>query len=255
MDDRKSLVSGSLEGLDAPPEIRARISDLREELVAAAGANLRGIILYGGLARGRYRPGKSDINLVVLIGDASTESLAVIAPALRAAWRAIRVEPFIIKASEVERLAETFPTKMLDIQTHHTVLMGEDPFSGIVVSRKLIRLRIEQSLTNLALRLRRRYVSIFDDSRALALALAEQTVPLKVELAAMLKLAGKDEPSESTSAAVLDAAAKEFDLDREALLLMAALRRDATPPEDLPALYNRALATIERAAEIVSRME
>ena len=67
MADRKSLIPGSLEGLDAPDEIRARISELCEELAQAAGANLRGLILYGGLARGRYRPGKSDINLVVLI--------------------------------------------------------------------------------------------------------------------------------------------------------------------------------------------
>lgn len=255
MADRQRLVSGSLEGLDAPDEIRARISDLCKELGAAAGANLRGLIVYGGLARGRYRPGKSDINLVVLIDDASTESLAAIAPALRAAWRAVRVEPFIIKASEAGRLAETFPTKLLDIQTHHVVLMGEDPFTGINVSRKLIRLRIEQSLTNLALRLRRRYVSIFDDPRSLALALEQQAVPLKVEFAALLQLAGKGELSESTSAAVLEAAAAEFDLDREALLSMAALRRDAPTPEDLQALYNRALATIARAAEIVSRME
>ena len=148
MADRKSVNPGALEGLDAPDEIRARISELCEELAQAAGANLRGLILYGGLARGRYRPGKSDINLVVLIKDASTESLSAIAPVLRAAWRAVRVEPFIIKSSEAERLAETFPTKLLDIQTHHIVLMGEDPFSGIDVSRKLIRLRIEQSLTN-----------------------------------------------------------------------------------------------------------
>jgi hypothetical protein len=255
MADSMVLVPGSLERIDAPVEIRARISELSDDLVRAAGANLRGLILYGGLARGRYRPGKSDINLVVLLKDASAESLAAIAPALRAAWRAVRVEPFIIKASEAQRLAETFPTKLLDIQTHHIVLMGENPFSSIDVSRKLIRLRIEQSLTNLALRLRRRYISIFDDRRSLASTLAEQAVPLKVEFAALLQLAGKDEPSESTSAAVLEAAAVEFDLDREALLIMAALRRDGNPPEDLPALYNRVLATIARAADIVSGME
>lgn len=255
MADKKGLVQGALGRIDAPDEIRARLSGLCEELDGAAGANLRGLILYGGLARGRYRPGKSDINLVVLLGDTSIESLSAIAPALRAAWRAVQVEPFIIRASEAARLAETFPTKLLDIQTHHVVLMGEDPFSGIDVSRKLIRLRIEQSLTNLALRLRRRYISIFDDPRSLALALEEQVVPLKIELAALLQLEGKEEPSESTSAAVLESAAAAFDLDREAFSLMAALRRDANPPEDLPALYNRALATIERAAETVSGME
>jgi hypothetical protein len=242
------LNSAPLEGLDAPAEIRARIIQLRDELVRDAGANLSGLILYGGLARGRYRPGKSDINLVVLLKDASAQSLAAIAPALRRAWRAVRVEPFILKASEAQRLAETFPTKLLDIQTHKIVLMGENPFAGIEASRKLIRLRIEQSLTNIALRLRRRYISIFDDPRGLATTLADTALSLKVEFSALLQLAGKDEPSESTSAAVLEKAAAEFDLDREALLMMAALRRDANQPEDLSKLYNRALATIDRAA-------
>ena len=254
MADTTEVVS-VLEGLDAPPAIRDAISRLADDLARAAGANLAGLILYGGLARGRYRAGKSDINVVVLLGDTSTESLAAIAPILRAAWRAVRVEPFILKVSEVPRLAEVFPTKVLDIQTHRVVLMGRDPFAGIEVSREQIRLRVEQGLCNLALRLRRRYISIFDDPRALATTLADAAVPFKVELAALLQLAGNDEPSESTSAAVLESAAVAFNLDREALSLIAALRRDATLPEDLAGLYNRVLAAISRAAEIASRME
>ncbi|MEK6288481.1 MAG: hypothetical protein AABO57_22415 [Acidobacteriota bacterium] len=255
MADTNGVVSDSLEGLAAPPEIRDAISRLADDLTRAAGANLAGLILYGGLARGRYRAGKSDINIVVLLGDTSTESLAAIAPILRAAWRAVRAEPFIVKVSEVPRLAEVFPTKVLDIQTHCIVLMGQNPFAGVAVSREQIRLRIEQGLCNLALRLRRRYMSIFDDPRSLATTLADAAVPFKVELTALLQLAGKDEPSESTSAAVLESAAAAFDLDREALSQMAALRRDASLPEDLAGLYDRVLGAISRAAEIVSRME
>jgi len=255
MADTTEVVSDLLEGLAAPPEIRDAISRLADDLARAAGPNLAGLILYGGLARGRYRTGKSDINLVVLLGDTSTESLAAIAPILRSSWRAVRVEPFILKVSEAPSLAEVFPTKVLDIQTHRVVLMGEDPFARIDVSRQQIRLRVEQGLCNLALRLRRRYISIFDDPRSLAAALAEAAVALKVELAALLRLAGKEEPSESTSAAVLESAALAFDLDRAALLQMAALRRDASLPEDMPGLYNRVLTAISRAAEIVSGME
>jgi hypothetical protein len=255
MADTTGAVSDSLDGLAAPQEIRAAISKLAEDLAGAAGANLTGLILYGGLARGRYRTGKSDINVVVLLADTSTESLTLIAPILRAAWRAVRVEPFIVKVTEVPRLAEVFPTKVLDIQTYRIVLRGEDPFARIVVSREQIRLRVEQGLCNLALRLRRRYISIFDDSRSLATTLADAAVAFKVELAALLQLAGKDEPSESTSAAVLESAAVAFDLDREALSRMAALRRDASLPEDLAGLYDRVLTAISRAAEIVSRME
>lgn len=255
MADTTGIVSDVLQELAAPNEIRDAVSRLADELARTAGGNLAGLILYGGLARGRYRTGKSDINLVVALVDTSIESLAAIAPILRAAWRAFHVEPFIVGASDAQRLAELFPTKVLDIQAHRIVLIGKDPFDGIEVSRKQIRLRVEQGLCNLALRLRRRYISIFDDPQSMAAALAEAAVPLKIELAALLQLAGKDEPSESTSAAVLEAAALEFDFDREALSLMAGLRRDASPPEDLAKLYNRVLVTISQAAAIVSDME
>ena len=245
----------SLDHTEAPPEARAAIIRLRDDLVREAGSNLAGLILYGGLARGRYRPGKSDINLVVLLDDTETASLAAIAPVLRAAWRAWRVEPFIIRPAEVARLSVTFPTKLLDIARHRLVLAGADPFADIQVSREQVRLRIEQGLRNSELRLRRRYVSIFDDTQALAATLAEVAASLKVEFAAMLQLVHRDAPSEATSAAVLEAAADAFDLDRAALQRIAALRREADQAEDLPALYNRTLAVIERAAQIVSAME
>ena len=135
------------------------------------------------------------------------------------------------------------------------MLAGADPFADIQASREQLRLRVEQGLRNSELRLRRRYLSIFDDTPALAATLADVAASLKIDFAAMLQLVHQDMPSEATSAAVLQAAAAAFELDREALARVAALRRDADPEGDLPALYNRTLATIARAAEIVSMME
>ncbi len=60
----------------APAAIARAIERLKDELARAAGENLAGLILYGGLARGRYRPGKSDVNVVVLLHDASPSALA-----------------------------------------------------------------------------------------------------------------------------------------------------------------------------------
>jgi hypothetical protein len=254
MADAKTALS-RIDALDAPAEIRAAIKRLSEDLWREGATNLKGLILYGGLARDRYRPGKSDINLVVLLGDASSEAITPLAPVLRSAWRAVRVEPFIITPVEVARLADTFPTKLMDIKDHHIVLLGEDPFAEINVSRKDVLLRIEQSLTNIAIRLRRRYVSIFDDPRSIAQTMAETAASLKVELSAMLRMAGKPEPAEPTSMAVLKSAATVFDLDAEALHKAAALRRDENLPDNLHALYNRVLQSVTRAAEIVADME
>jgi len=125
----------SLETLGAPVPVAAAVTRLREELQQAAGSNLAGLILYGGLARGRYRPGKSDVNLVVLLREASATALAAIAPALRRAWRSASVEPFLLTPQEVRRCADVFAPKFLDIQDYHVVLAGENPFTDLQVPR------------------------------------------------------------------------------------------------------------------------
>jgi len=111
-----------LEMLGAPRDVAAALGGLREDLARAAGPNLTSLVLYGSLARGRYRPRESDVNLLIVLEDASARGLAAIAPALRAAFRAARVEPLIVAARELARAAEAFPTKLLDVKAHHLVL-------------------------------------------------------------------------------------------------------------------------------------
>jgi hypothetical protein len=245
----------SLEGLGAPAATVAALTRLRDELLRTAGNNLAGLILYGGLARGRYHPGKSDVNAVVLLHDVSAASLTAVAPALRAAWLAVSVEPLILTPAEVQGAAELFPTKFLDIRDYHVVLAGEDPFAGLEVDREHVRARIEQALRNLTLRLRRRFLAVASDPAALALALARVARPLAIELRALLRLAGKEVPAEDRTGLVLEAAAQAFELDREALVRVAQFRRQAIPADDLSSLYDRVLRTMAQAADLTRRMK
>jgi hypothetical protein len=239
-----------LEKLGAPQDVVASLLKLRDELSKVAGANLAGLVIYGGLARGRFTPGKSDVNLAVLLRDASAPELEKIAPALRAAFRSLRVAPFFLTPPEVAHSADVFPTKFLDIRDHHVVLAGEDPFAGLAIAREHIRLRVEQELRNFSLRLRRRFVSAWDDPDALAGTLAEVAAPLSIELLALVELAGKEAPAEGSLAAAFGAAARAFDLDADALAKLAALKAAATADDGTPALYGRILAQVARAAEI-----
>jgi hypothetical protein len=245
----------TLDGLGAPPAVAAAVQRLRDDLARAAGKNLAGLVLYGGLARGRYRPGQSDINVVVLLHDASAGALAAITPALRAAWRAARVEPLLLTPAEVPASAAAFPTKFVDIAAHHIVLAGEDAFAGLEVPRDRLRLRIEQALRNLVLRLRRRYVAVGDDPAAQAAALADVARPLALELGALLRLAGKEVPAEDRTAAVYEAAARAFELDRESLARLAELRSGAKAAEDMSALYQHVLGAIARAADLAAHLK
>jgi hypothetical protein len=245
----------ALEKLGAPPAVTAMLRLFRDDLIRVAGPNFAGVLLYGGLARGRFRPGKSDVNVVVLLHDLSAPALAAIAPILRAAWRGAAIEPILLTPAEVRQAADAFATKFLDIKEHHLVLAGEDPFADLEVQREHLRLRAEQELRNSVLRLRRRYVAIGDEPDELTAQLAHLARPLAVELAALLRLANRPLPAEDHTRDLFAAAAAAFDLDGSVLARLAALRGDGPPPEDAPALYHQVLGVIARAATVAAQLK
>jgi nucleotidyltransferase-like protein len=238
-----------------PQDVAATLDSLTSALRDAPGDNLLGLILFGGLARGRYNPGTSDINIVVYVREATARGLDGFAAPLHDAWRAKRVEPMIVARGELPRLSIAFPTKILDIQRKHVTLFGEDPFEGITVSREHIRARAEQELRNLALRLRRRFLSIHDDGAALATAAEDAAVTLAVNLRALLYLRGVVSDEHQPTLAVYELAAKTFDLDLE---LLAALKRAHRNTEAEPFTieqFDRLLATVNKAADIAADMD
>jgi hypothetical protein len=232
-----------------PPEVAEALRRMRDDLGRAAGSNLAGLILYGGLARGRYRAGQSDVNVVVLLHDVSAPSLAAVAPALQAARRAAAVEPMLLTPGEVPAAAVSFPTKFLDIREHHVVLAGADPFANLDVPREAVRQRVAQQLRNLALRIRRRYLTAVDKPDAQTAALAGIARPLALETAVLLRLADKPLPAEDRTAAIFEAAAVAFDLDRDALARLAALRQEPGAKLDPSELFANVLAIATRLAE------
>jgi hypothetical protein len=239
----------------APASIVAAIEKLKDELVRTAGKNLVGLILYGGLARGRYRPGKSDVNVVVLLEDASAPALVAVAPALRTAWRAAGVDPLVLTPAEVPRAAEAFPTKFLDIKQHHIVLMGTNPFAGLEVTREQMRRRAEQELRNMLLRLRHRYIASGGDAAVLTRALARTARPLALELQALLQVAGKPLPAEDRTGAIFEAAATAFGMEREPLARLGELRQASRLEGDAIVLYHDVLAALARAAALADQLK
>ena len=238
-----------------PAEIASGLDRLKEELARAAGSNLKGLILYGGLARGRYHPGRSDVNLIVLLGDLSTSSLAAVAPALRNARRSMGIEPMLLTTEEVVAVADAFPTKFLDIKNHHRVLVGADPFNALVATREQIRLRTAQELRNLQLRLRRRYVDIASDAPMLNRTLARAARSLALQLMTLLRLAGREVPVEDRTAAILDASVRAFGLDSQPLAGLAELRRHPQPIGKLCGLNDGVLHTISKAIGIADKLK
>jgi len=236
----------------APKAVIAALESLTEALQKHGGSDFAGLVLYGGLARGRFREGRSDVNVVVLLHRAGADVLGRIGPALRSARRAAAVEAMLITPAEVPAAAFEFATTFLDIKRHHVMLAGEDPFAALEVPRVIVQLRVAQGLRDLLLRLRRHYSVAYDDALSLKETLLDCARPLAIELLALLHDGGHAVPDDDRTDEVFAAAAQAFDLDGRSLAALAALRAAGSKEDgtlDAAALYGRVLEQLAALAD------
>lgn len=139
-----------------PEAARAAARELVTALAGAWGENLEAAALYGSLVGGGYTPGQSDVNLLLVVRDASPAALAPGGNLLRAAAAQLRAVPFILTRAELHASADVFPIKFLLMRHHHEPLSGPDVLAELEVTEANLRLRCEQELRNGLLRFRHR---------------------------------------------------------------------------------------------------
>lgn len=238
-----------------------------KELVERGAA--RTVALFGGAARGRFVPGRSDVNLLVVLarrdatggGALDRSTLACLHEVLERCRRGVdalpeteraAIEPMFVGAEEFDRVALLFPVKCRDIVARHEVLAGDEGFlRGRSVPMTHARLRVEQELRNLALRTRRRLVAVVGERPSAAALLGTIARPLAIELAELLRLDGVTPPAEDRTSAILAMAAERYGLDGPALARVAAIRQGEPidGDDDLGDLLLRIQASIDRAAQ------
>jgi hypothetical protein len=124
---------------------RTIAQDVARDLARVLGQRLRGVVLYGSVARGEHVPEVSDINILVLIDDIDSAAIALAAPtAARMAEHS--VNPLVLEWADRTRAADVFGIELLDMQDAHEVLHGANPFADLIVDRRALRLQAEREL-------------------------------------------------------------------------------------------------------------
>ena len=234
------------------PQVESTLERLVQQLQTAAGANLLGVALYGSLVKGRFTPGISDINVLVVVADAGPQPLLAIAPVLTAALRESQVIPFVVTPEDLHTSALLFPVKILDIQLVHRVLWGDVHLAGIEVQPEALRLRALQELKNMELRMRLRILERSGETDALWRGLVRNLPKLAVTLEVLLRARGVDVPADRPG--VLRQAAQQLGIPPERMERIAGLRRSDKRPDDATV---HALLTdyLDLLAEISHRLE
>jgi len=236
-----------IEGL--PDEIQKLLRTYVKDVKGVFGEQLEGMLLYGSAVRGEFLPGRSNLNILLLVSSYDSAVLKKYG-ALHRHWSKEQiVVPLFLTEEELHTSAAVFPLEFLEIQEQHRVLGGRDPFIGFHVKTDRLRETVVQGVTSHLLRLRQRYVEGdgSDDATTILLPLSiTSIVPL---LRGVQRLLGR--PVLSHSDAVIKDVAEQLKLDLQGLLDALLLKRGqiSPGPREVPRLFDRYL----QAATLLTR--
>jgi hypothetical protein len=239
---------------EVPAEVREVLRDYLPQVTKLFGTTLEAVILYGSAAGGEYLPGRSNINLLLLLSRHEGPLLQRYAT-LHQRWQKERiVVPLFLTLAELRSSLDLFPLEYLEIQEQHILLAGSDPFPGLTIDLRNLRLQCEQEMRGNLLRLRQRFVEGGGMTEAIGILLPLSFTALLPCLRGLLRLSGR--PAERSADAVLKAVQNELGVDTTAFKDILALRRGmiSPGPMEMPRLFERYTVALQSLIERLDRL-
>jgi hypothetical protein len=225
--------------------IRQKLAD---ELHAALEKNLVSIAEYGPTSsKGGLTP-----SLLVVLDSVSQDNLDLMREPIRDAMKQDAIGVMTLTENELMRSADVFPIKFRSIKQNGKTLHGKDLIAKMDVPNSHLRLRCEQELKNLSLRLRQKYLQAHSSPKQKLSFLSSVSRSLTQNLAVLAEL--KDGKA-SASQEELVSITREWDIDLELLERINELSTQENPTEpEVESVYHEFRSIVDKAAEIADRL-
>lgn len=228
-------------------QLRAYVKDVQR----LYGDALDGVLLYGSAVRGEFLPGRSNLNVVLIVKSARADQLKKYGAVHRRWAKEQVVVPLFVTQADLPAMSLVFPLEYLEIQEQHRLLAGQDPFVGFKVDQRHLLAEVLQSLRGNLLRVRQRFIEGGGTEEAITILLPLSLTAILPVLRGVQRLLGR--PVLSLGEPLL----KEFEtflsIDLSGLRDAWLLKRGQISPgqKEIPRLMERYLESLERLVQAV----
>ncbi len=234
-----------------PREIFPEIIKDYEELF---GKDLIGITLYGSASGADYRPGKSDINFMIVLSEDGIEHLDRAFDVVRK-WRKRNVAiPLFLTEAYVERSLDVFPIEYLNLQHEYILVYGNDVLKDLEPDPRHIRLQCEREIKGKLLLLREAYLETGGKGKALKEVMV-QSLPAFIAIFKALLLLKDQEPPKNRLEVIRNAC-EAFDLDAVAFERTFHIKteKEKLSDQELSETFTAYLKEVRKLSKIVDAM-
>ena len=234
-----------------PENIEIGLDAFCNQLEKAIGSQFVSGVLYGKLARNIDKTRDMSANFMVVLEEISIANLDAVGAALRQSK--VQIELLTLSEEDLRSSTDGFPIKFLDIKRTHVVCHGKDVLSELEISKDNLRLRCEQEIKNLMLRLRLNYVSRKQNSKSIASLLSRIYLSLIRNLGVLVELKSGDVLA--TNSEIIEGAGK-LGIDTAALQDVEKLRQDnfSKDLEDRKRLLEKVMQSVRDAAAMADKL-
>ena len=243
-----------LTDLPLDPKRREALETFCQRLGDALGDDLVAVLAHGDAVTGDGLADLSELEVLLVVSSLDREHLDLMAPLVADARRQARISVLTLAPEEIRGATDVFPIKFLELQRTGRLVCGADPLRSLEIDRAHLRLRCEQELRNISLKLRHFYLLRAGGHQGLAPVLGQFLPALVRALRYLLILQGETDEG-LDSEAVLQRACDVLKLDALLAAPLLAAARGAEGREKLVKLLVLMMKLAGKAAEAADQLE
>ncbi|MGD2126186.1 MAG: hypothetical protein PVG99_08915 [Desulfobacteraceae bacterium] len=234
-----------------PTDPKETYPEIIEDYKALFGEDLISIILYGSATGKDYRPGKSDINFMIVLTE---EGIGQLEKAFKTIekWRKRRVAtPLFLTKFYIETSTDVFPIEYFNFKENHVLVYGEDILNDLSFNAEFIRLQCEREIKGKLLLLREAYLDSAGKGKALKEIIGQSIGAFTAIFKALLFLKGEKAPAEVRE--IIRLTCQSFDLDSGLFEKLLDIKQEKVKPgdEDMRKIYEDYLREVRKLSKLV----
>ena len=238
----------------SPQDPKKIFPEIIDDYKGLLGDDLISIILYGSATGQDYRPGKSDINFMMVLSEEGIDRLDKVFK-LVDKWKKRKVAvPLFLTEIYVESSLDVFPIEYLSFQRNHILVYGKDILTDLSFDSECVRLQCEREIKGKLLLLREAFLETAGKGRALKGLMGQSLQAFVAIFDALLYLKGKEIPLKKSEAIRLTC--ETFDLDSMLFEKVLDIKEEKTKPKDpeINTLFQAYLKEVRKLSRIVDTL-